>query len=393
MRYLVTFVLFLSLFCVHFAVAQPVLPTGTEKFEHMRISYVMCYPGMETWETFGHSCIRIVDSTAEGAERDKIYNYGFFEVSEGNSIWKQVFTGRVIDLLDTITYEELMAEYTFKGRGLEELELNLNASQKEKVYHYLRDNLRRERRYYEFDSFYDNCTTRIADLFYDLFGEHFVPGKILPEGKYITYRALTVGPLCSRQRKYWTGLATNLIYGSPADKVINEREALHFPPFLFEALQGASIDGNPVGGDVTWIQKDKVQWDNGVNWPLILFNITALLLLLSIVYVRNLRPLYFVLSNLILILSGIIGCILLYTSTFDGDPAWKYNYNILWALPTNIIVPFLIAPLKKWYCLIALCAIFIVTGVNLARIQIMPLDTIGPLLFSLLLVYSFEYKK
>jgi len=86
----------LLLFLITDVCAQSADVTDTAKTGRYRISLITCGPGEEIWETFGHACIRIIDSTKSDAERDKIYNYGFFEASEDNPLLKQVFTVGII---------------------------------------------------------------------------------------------------------------------------------------------------------------------------------------------------------------------------------------------------------------------------------------------------------
>jgi hypothetical protein len=218
-----------------------------------------------------------------------------------------------------------------------------------------------------------------------------VPGKVLHDGKPVTFRDLTVGPLCARQYKFWTGLATNLIYGSPTDKVINEQEALHFPPFVFDALQGAAIDGRAIGGATVTIQKDLVKWEKSVNQPFWVFLLFSLCIITCLSF-RRFQTIGSLLGSLLLILTGLLGCCLLYTSTFDGDPAWKHNYNLLWALPTNLIFPFLGKKIKSWYAVIALILLFCALLINIFKIQVMPLFELSPLFLALIWIFAFSHR-
>lgn len=359
---------------------------------HYRISLLTCGPGPEVWETFGHACIRVIDSSRNDAERDKIYNYGFFEVSEGNSIWKQAFSGRVRDLLDTITYEELMYEYRIKQRSITEQEFLLTTAQKDSVVAFLKNNLKQQFRYYEFDTFYDNCSTRIRDLFEILFGKRYIAGNVLPPNSKLTFRDVTVTPLCPAQNKYWFGLGVNLLYASRTDRVMSEREALFSPVFLSRSFSSGTLDGKKILGDPIEIQKDNVTWTNDINQPMYISIALAILTIVCLMYIKNKLCIH-VITTIVMLLTGLIGCLLIYTWTLDGEPAWKENYNILWAMPINLLYPVMGIKTKTKYSFICLVLIVIALAFNLFRIQVLPLTEVGYLILALIWIHSFNLKK
>ncbi|MES2702489.1 MAG: DUF4105 domain-containing protein [Bacteroidota bacterium] len=357
----------------------------------LRISLLVCEPGPDVWETFGHACLRVVDSAKTDAERDKIYNYGFYEASPDNPLIKQALTGRVRDLLDTITYAELMYEYNIKERGIEELVFNLTDSQKLLVHAFLKNNLRRENRYYEFDTFYDNCSTRIVDLFEKIFGNKFVTARTLPASSRITFRDVTATKLCPEQHKYWFGLGINLTYASRTDRIMNSREAMFLPPFLMEGLDNATIDGRKLGSEKLTIRRNEFKWDDVSNEPFIIILLISALTITCLI-VPRFAAMAKVLSYLILIVTGAVGCGLLYLCTIDGEPAFKENYNLLWALPANLIVPFLSRSAKAKYAIVAMCLIGIALILHVLRVQVMPVLEIGSLLLALLFVFGIMYR-
>jgi len=354
---------------------------------HLRISLVTCGPGEEVWETFGHACLRVIDSAVTGAERDVIYNYGFFEASENNPISHQVVSGRVIDLLDTITYSELMAEYTYKKRLLEEQELLLTDSQKVRILAFLKNNLLRRNRYYEFDTFYDNCSTRIVDLFHQLFGDSFIPGPALPPHSRLTFRDVSITRMCPQQHKYWFGLGLNLTYASRADRVMTNATCLYLPIFLSKGFAVATIAGRPISAPKTIILEEKIAWSQELNWPFIYSLLLAIFTISGLLYRRQPLP-GRIISFVILWLTGLLGCGAIYLWCLDGEPAFKDNLIILWALPTNLVLPFLGTMLRRRYAVVAMVLIGISLLLHLFRIQVLPLLEISPLLLSLIWIYA-----
>lgn len=363
-----------------------------EPLSHLRISILNCKPGEEVWETFGHACIRIIDSTQFDAERDKIYNYGFFEASEDKTLWDQAFSGRVVDLLDTITYQMLIYEYTIKHRGITELVLQLDEEQKRKIYSYLRDNLRKEKRYYEFDTFYDNCSTRILNMFENVFGNAFQVGQVLPTKSRLTFRDVTVGMQCPKQHKYWFCFAVNMLYASRTDRVMSNKDVMFSPDFLIEGIGKATINGKPIGGEHIEVLADTVPWKDRMNMPFIISLFLSLCAIGAILYTKSRVP-GLIMECLVCLISAAIGFIILYTWQLDGEPAWKDNYNILWALPTNILFPFLGRKLRFFYAILATLFIGIALVLHILRVQVMPLLEIVPFWMALLFIFGINIKR
>lgn len=356
-----------------------------------RVSLITCSPGEDIWETFGHACVRVIDSSKRDAERDKVYNYGFYEASEDNTLLSQALSGRVIDFLDTITYDELMIEYTAKRRMVEEQVLLLNDEQKEKVVSFLKNNLKRENRYYEFDTYLDNCTTRIRDLFVSLFSNRYKPGSAVPVDSRLTFRDVSLNSACPAQYKYWFGLALNLSYGRRADRVMSNNDAMFSPALFSNSMTTATLDGKPLCGEKTVIIPNGIEWQSAPNIPFILLLLLSVCTVGAALYERT-RMIGMALSYLLLLLSGALGCCLIYLWHLDGEPAWKDNLNVLWALPTNIVVPFLPARAKAGYSLLAIGLIGLSLLLHIFQVQIIPLFEVAALLFALIFIFAIMYR-
>ena len=118
------------LFCIT-AVAQ------TDS-SHLRISLLTCSPGPELYSTFGHTAIRVTDST-RGI--DMVYNYGTFDDRDPNFYVK--FTkGIMVYALSNYSYQDFLQEYAYEKRYVIEQELSLNGGEKQKLYAALQENRR-----------------------------------------------------------------------------------------------------------------------------------------------------------------------------------------------------------------------------------------------------------
>ena len=361
---------------------------------HLRISLLTCGPGKEVYETFGHSCIRIIDSTRSGRDRDVIYNYGFLESSPENTVMHQFLTGRILVFLATNTYDEFKYEYvTDKKRLIEEQVFLLNSEQKATILSYLNNNLRRENKYYEYNSVYDNCSTRILGMFMTTFGNHFVPGQVIPKDSRLTFRDLTkrCGPQ-QRQHKYWYSLAMKLFFGSRSDKIATNTEAMYLADYLSDGMAGAAIDGKKLCTDKTTLFDEGIDWGPATDEPFILLIIIAAVTIPSLL-VKKLNMWGTVMSFMVLVASGILGCCILYLGMIDAEPGWKDNFNVLWALPTNLIIPFCGPKIRAKYAIIAIGLIGVSLILHIMRIQELPLYEIASLLLTLLFIYGIMYKK
>src|SRR5688500_4640478 len=74
---------------------------------HLRISLLTCSPGAELYSTFGHTAIRVTDST-RGI--DMVYNYGTFDYEDPAFLMK--FTRGIMEYaLSNYSFQEFLKEY------------------------------------------------------------------------------------------------------------------------------------------------------------------------------------------------------------------------------------------------------------------------------------------
>ena len=85
LKYFVTFLLTItqcqSTYALQDSIAARVPVPQTER-KHTRVSLITVGRGEMIWEALGHACIRVIDSTQTGPFRDRVYNYGTFDISD-----------------------------------------------------------------------------------------------------------------------------------------------------------------------------------------------------------------------------------------------------------------------------------------------------------------------
>ncbi len=391
--FLFALAVYLPVYAQHDTTANGTADTSHASGSHLRISLLTCGPGEEIYETFGHSAIRVIDSTKTGRQRDVVYNYGFLDSSPDNTVTHQFLTGRIQVYLATNTIEEFNYQYSDEKRGVEEAVFLLSDSDKRALVAALENNALRQNRYYEYSSAYDNCCTRILGIFFKVFGNRFVPGPTLPGGLKLRLREFTdrCGPE-TIQHKYWFSTAMNILYGCRANKVATNTESMYIADYFRDGMTRATIDGHPLCGPTITIFVDNVRWPDVPDGPLILFWTIALVTIAGLV-MRQLSLLGSVMSIITLLFTGLLGCCIIYFWAIDAEPGWKDNFNVLWALPTNLLLPFCSSRIKSKYSIVALVLIGVSLVIHLLGIQTIPLHEVTPLLLTQIFVFGVMYRK
>ena len=126
------------------------------------ISIITCGPTQaELYSAFGHSAIRVHDSLNQ---IDAAYNYGLFSFDQPN-FYLNFARGSSFYILGVQSYPDFRYTYIYYNRSLHEQKLNLTPEQKQKVFDFLQWNALPENKSYRYDYFYDNCATRVRDVF------------------------------------------------------------------------------------------------------------------------------------------------------------------------------------------------------------------------------------
>jgi hypothetical protein len=138
----------------------PFSPFAAEPGSELTIFHVTMGPGDMVWEKFEHNALWVRDA-ARGT--DDVYNYGMFDFEEPG-YWGRFVQGYwrywvdVTDIQRTVyVYQHLL------NRSVTVQELNLTPAQRLSLRDFLEWNARPENRYYYYDYYYDNCSTRIRD--------------------------------------------------------------------------------------------------------------------------------------------------------------------------------------------------------------------------------------
>ncbi|MCB9046482.1 MAG: DUF4105 domain-containing protein [Chitinophagales bacterium] len=351
---------------------------------HLRISFLTCGPGDEIWAQFGHNAIRVTDSVAGS---DLVYNYGTFAFGEGFEI--QFMRGKLLYYVSAYPYRYFLAEYSQPERRVEEQVLLIGDNEKRQIQAFLVNNAKEENRYYKYDFFFDNCATRLRDILPDVLGPDFHYSKVLPKDSKLTFRNIMDEYF---YRVHFERVGCNLLLGSRIDKVMTDKDIMFLPDYVRNGLRGATINGKLVAAEPEVIFEGPGRVPAGPNWPFIIITILSLLAITGLI-VPNLKLLGNIMSFIFLFVTGLLGVLMLVMWLGTDHQGCQDNFNVLWALPTNLILAFLPKRNKSRYAIVAIALIFVSLLLHIFRIQQMPLIELSPLLLALLFIFGSIVKR
>src|SRR5690606_19366975 len=157
---------------------------------------------------------------------------------------------------------------------------------------------------------------------------------------------------------HWSRLGINLLLGSPVDSPMTDFSSMFLPDFLLEGVQYARFKHNDFAGDTQVIyEQDKSSLNfksfNGPFW----LTMGLLLIILLTYHVRPFQFLKPIINFVILLTTGLLGTLMLFMWLGTDHQTCNNNWNILWALPSNLVIAFIAHKPKIWYKIYALAAI------------------------------------
>jgi hypothetical protein len=326
------------------------------------ISLLTGSPGDELYSTFGHSAIRIRDPETT---LDLVYNYGTFNFNTPN-FYIKFLRGKLDYMLSIQRFSNFKRGFIYENRSINELILDLDSAEKQQVFDFLKNNYLPENRYYHYDFFFDNCATRIRDLFQTVLGERL---------QYHYPDEWSEHPMTFRQlldvclvRQPWSDFGIDIIIGLPADRRATPSQYLFLPVFMEQAFKLATLtdrQGNPkplvkMEREILPLQFERPPvtgiFPMGASWIFL----TVIILLTTLGY--YLRVPLVTIDAVVFTGVGLIGWLIVFLWFFTEHQATKDNLNILWALPLHIPFIYFILnkhPHKIWHIWLGLSILLI----------------------------------
>jgi len=206
-----------------------------------RVSVLTMGPGDHPFTRFGHNAI-LLEWDSGPHPKNAVYNFGTFEF-DGLSGVKDFMAGRFRYWLSVSSLERTVRAYAADNRSLSAQELALTLAERTALYRALTTNALPEHRYYDYDYYRDNCSTRVRDALDGLLAGSLERG-VVGEGR-LTFRQHT---LALTGDTPWLYFGLDLALGTPTDLPTTRWQELFLPRELHAALAHASreLDGQRV---------------------------------------------------------------------------------------------------------------------------------------------------
>ena len=304
--------------------------------------------GDEVWELFGHNAIWIKDRRAG---TDVTYNWGMFDFNQPHFI-QRFITGETKYWMEPFDLELMLRVYKQANRSILAQELNLTPAQRAKLQQFVRFNALPQNKFYRYDYYRDNCSTRLRDAIDHALGGQLQTATVSRKtaGTYLTHtQRLTQGNI-----PVYTGVT--LALGHPADKPLSMWEEMFLPVRMANDIRSVQITDS-TGAKVPLVRSEmalftagrppeSISAPNRVPW----FLAVGILLAASLIaLVRSAeggsRIAMFVataISSLWSLIAGVAGILLLFAWGFTRHYYMGRNENLLHFDPLSIALVVLV---------------------------------------------------
>lgn len=212
----------------------PVRPTAsiTEPGSELTISIMTMGVGKYVWERFGHNAIIVTDSIAGTSTA---YNYGMFSFQQENFLLKFV-QGKMMYWMEGYDAAYELPRYRRMKRSVWLQQLNLTPAQRLAMREHLEWNAREENKFYRYDYYLDNCSTRVRDAIDKVLdGAFHRQSMVIGSGNY-RFHTLRLN---TNDKLLFTGLLIGEGHG--ADQLNNRWEEMFLPFKLRDYLREVRI--------------------------------------------------------------------------------------------------------------------------------------------------------
>ena len=226
--------------------------------EPLKVSLITIGQGDRIWERFGHNAL-MIENEETGYKR--FFNWGVFSWDE-EGFYPRLFRGTMLFRLDSSDPETALMGYQREGRPVWIQELFLTPFQRQELLALVQENDLPENRYYRYDYYRDNCSTRVRDMLdrvldgqlETLFSAHTMETTF----RWHTRRLLKELPL--------SYLGIQFVLGPRSDHFLTAWEEMFLPMRLMSLVQDVQVpDGE--GGVRSFATEEKVLLDPGRSDP------------------------------------------------------------------------------------------------------------------------------
>jgi len=315
------------------------IPGKAQESCGIRVSLLTCSPGSDLYSIFGHSALRVVDSSTG---TDIVYNYGTFDFNDPD-FYSKFVRGKLLYSLSQSSFQNFAYEYLADNRSIAEQILHIDCTKKQELQKLLFINMQEENRYYKYDFLYQNCTTRLRDMIEESRNPQLKEGTVAT-AKGMSFRD-GIHFYLNRGNMYWSKFGIDLLLGSRIDLKMNNREAMFLPEFLEQSLDntGNSTDSLVANKQYPVVKQSEDSGGKPFFTPLIVFGLLSTAII-ALSMTPNKAAAHFLkwFDVTFFFLIGLLSCLFLFMWFGTDHKQTADNYNILWAWPTHIIAALLL---------------------------------------------------
>ncbi len=231
---------------------SPRPPVGAVPGSELRISVMTMGVGAEVWERFGHNAI-VVEDRRQGTST--AYNYGMFSFRQENFLLR-FLQGRMWYWMAGYPTEDDIPRYIAARRSVWQQELNLTPAERLALRDALETNALDENKFYRYDYYLDNCSTRVRDALDRVLGGALKAQTQDPAHGSFRFHTQRLN---THNIPLYTGLL--LAEGHGADRPITRWEEMFLPLKLREYLATARVPDS-TGALVPLVLSERVVFES-----------------------------------------------------------------------------------------------------------------------------------
>lgn len=301
------------------------------------MSLITCSPGDEVYAFFGHTALRYCNPAKN---LDLVFNYGVFDFSEPNFVAKFVL-GETDYMLGIVEYRYFIQEYAMRGSGVIEQVLALDSLQQEKLINLLRENYLPENRFYRYNYFYNNCTTKARDIIEetlaDAYSVEYSPCDRKETFRETIHRFTAVSP--------WYSFGIDLLLGCEADVAPGARVMQFIPSTLMRDFSIATVSSSnesvkPLVKQTNTLLEPVDNDENSAAFftPNIVFAL-LLLIIAAMTYAEYRKcKLFWPVDAVLLFVQGVAGLLITFMVLFSVHPTVGSNLLVLLFNPLPLVL-------------------------------------------------------
>ncbi|MEO8562374.1 MAG: DUF4105 domain-containing protein [bacterium] len=229
--------------------AQAALLGGAEPGSQLDITLITFGLGEEVFERFGHNAIWVHDNLLG---TDAAYDWGNFDFAQPHFI-RRFLTGDTKYSMEEREAGAMLEAYQRIGRPITLQRLALTPTQKVALRDFLRWNALAENKYYRYDYYLDNCSTRLRDALDRVLGGA-IHTATDSSRTVLTYRRESVR-LTDGDKPVQTGI--DIALGRPADTPLTPWESFFIPMRLRDGLRDVTVPAGPGGAHVPLVSDER----------------------------------------------------------------------------------------------------------------------------------------